>query len=123
QATAPTNPEVGGSFSLWSVRPHGCGVPVVKQVSFPLCFGVDLGAMRGTGVGALTVRETASSFWSAARIRGGALWQRGRWGLWLDASALVSLLQPSFRTVQTPLVFRAGRVGGEFAGGVEVRFP
>jgi len=123
QTTAPTNPDVGGSFSLWSIRPRGCGVPVVQHFSFPLCLGVEFGAIRGTGVGALTVRETASAFWSAAQVSGGAMWQRGRWGLWLDASVLVSFLQPAFRTVQTPLVFAAGRFGGAFAGGVEVRFP
>ncbi len=122
-ASAPENPAVGGSFSLWSLQPRGCGVPEVGAVSFPLCLGASLGAVRGTGTGALTISETASALWSAALGSAGVAWSSRVVGVWVEFSALAAFNRPVFRTVQTPLVFESGAFGGQIAGGIELRFP
>ncbi len=123
RASAPQNPAVGGSFSLWSLQPSGCGVPAIGAISFPLCLGASLGAVRGTGTGALAVSETASAFWSAIQASAGVGWSSRVVGAWLQLSALAALNRPVFRTVQTPLVFESGAFGGQVVGGIELRFP
>ncbi|MCB9755044.1 MAG: hypothetical protein H6713_34335 [Myxococcales bacterium] len=120
---APDNPEIGGQFSLWMVRPRACGVPAAGAFSFPLCVGLELGTMRGTGTGALAVSQTARALWGAAAVTAGFAWSRRIVGLWLDAGAHLAFARPAFRTVQTPLVYEASTVGGRFVAGLELRFP
>ncbi len=123
ETVSATNPAVGGSFSLWAVRLSGCGTPRLRRVVFPLCIGVNLGAMRGTGEGSLAVSQTASAIWSAGLGSAGLMWNFNRFGLWLDGSVAIGFVRPAFHTDQTPEVYRAGRIGGQLRGGLEIRFP
>ncbi len=123
EVSGATNPAVGAAVSLWSLRPDLCHLPGTRGWAFPVCLGVELGAMRARGTGALVRPETASSFWSAGRLSAGVLWRRGNFGLWLALSGTAALTRPAFRTLQTPLVFRAGGFGGHVTAGVELRLP
>lgn len=39
------------NVGVWHIDARGCGVPKVKRIEFPLCLGVELGAMTGRGRG------------------------------------------------------------------------
>ena len=123
EVRSTTNPAVGAAVSLWSLSPGACHLPRAGEFAFPLCLGVELGAMRARGTGALVRSETASSLWSAGRISAGLLWHRNSFGLWLALSGTVAFARPAFRTLQTPLVFRAGGFGAHLVAGVELRLP
>src|SRR5690606_7341488 len=84
--SSPNNEAVGGRFQLWSVQARGCVEPGVSEVTFPICAGLDAGAMHGTGRGAL--RPTSSSAPWVAVVGGlGLLYRprfvRGRLGVLL----------------------------------------
>jgi hypothetical protein len=83
---------------------------------------VELGAVRGSGIGALTPRQ-ASALW--AGIGGSGALRLGIGdvvGLWLEAEAVASLLRPGFRTEPSGAFWRVGAVGGRFGVGVELRW-
>ncbi|MBK8263900.1 MAG: hypothetical protein IPK80_21510 [Nannocystis sp.] len=123
------NPAVGGRFWAGSGGLRGCGVLRLWEsearrlgLSAPLCGVVELGAVRGSGIGALTPRQ-ASALW--AGIGGSGALRLGIGdvvGLWLEAEAVASLLRPGFRTEPSGAFWRVGAVGGRFGVGVELRW-
>lgn len=116
---------IGGVFRLGAGEVRGCGVPAVLRgaLGFPLCAGVQLGAIHGRGEGdGLEVQQAARSLWAALRV-GPALRYRprgGRVGLWLGADVVVALTRPLFRTAGGVTVHEAARLGGQASVGVEV---
>ncbi|MEZ4427578.1 MAG: hypothetical protein R3A51_07820 [Nannocystaceae bacterium] len=121
-AESANNAAVGGRFSLVAARVRGCGVPGAFALSFPLCVGVDVGAMRGTGIGALAVSRSATAPWAAARASAGLLWSWRLLGLWIEADALLAFARPIFGTTESPELYRPGLLSACFSGGIEVRF-
>ncbi len=121
ERSAPSNPEVGGRFQLWSVDVRGCPVLGGEAVTVPLCIGVRAGLMHGAGRGAgLQSNTAAASPWVAASLVPTLLWRPpavagGRLLLGARAEASVSLTRPGFSTAQGGPLFEAGAVGGQFS--------
>jgi len=117
---------IGGRVSVWSVGARGCGVPRVERVGleFPLCAGLESGAMRGEPVGARVTSPTPGQrLWLAADGSAGVAWAPRRFiAFVVQAELVVPLLRTGFRVgerevhVTSPAAVR-GLVG------VEVRFP
>ena len=64
-------PAAGGELRLGAGEVRGCGSPSVHKLEFPLCVGVEAGAMYGRGVG-LAEQRSARRPWlgfSAGRTR------------------------------------------------------
>ncbi len=119
-------PGIGGVFRVGAGELRGCGVPAVRGgvLGFPLCAGLQLGAMHGKGEGAgLAVQQSARSLWAALRIGPALRWRPrdGRVALWLGVDAVVALTRPLFRTAGMVTVHEVARLGGQATVGVEVR--
>jgi hypothetical protein len=120
---------VGGVFRAGAGELRGCGLPALRggALAFPLCVGLQLGAMHGAGEGSRLVEQSAArSLWAASRIGAAIRWRPrgGRVGLWLGIDAIVALVRPEFVTATetgTRLVHRVARIGGQVGLGVEVR--
>jgi len=120
---------VGGVFRAGAGELRGCGLPALRggALAFPLCVGLQLGAMRGAGEGSRLVEQSAArSLWATSRIGAAIRWRPrgGRVGLWLGVDAIVALVRPEFVTATetgTRLVHRAARIGGQVGLGVEGR--
>lgn len=126
QGTASGQPAIGGSFRLGFAELRGCGVPALRRapVAFPLCVGLQVGAMHGRGSGdGLMVPLAARSLWIATRFGGALRWRPrdGRVSLWLGLDAIVALTRPEFVTAGGVRVHQAARIGGQALFGVEVR--
>lgn len=124
--TSSEDPAIGGVFRLGAGELRGCGVPGPRgsDVSFPLCVGLQVGAMHGRGVGSgLEVKQEARALWLATRVGPAVRWRPrgGRVGLWLGLDVLVALTRPAFETAGGVRVHEAARVGGQASLGVEVR--
>jgi len=119
-------PGIGGVFRVGAGELRGCGVPALRGgvLGFPLCAGLQLGAMHGKGEGAgLAVQQSARSLWAALRVGPALRWRPrdGRVALWLGVDAVVALTRPLFRTAGMVTVHETGRFGGQATVGVEVR--
>lgn len=131
--TATVADGIGGRVSLWSVGARGCWVPGVERVGlqFPLCAGLESGAMRGQPVGDRIASPTPSSrFWLAADGSAGLAWAPRRFiALVLQAELVVPIVRAGFRVGRTGdeledlEVHRAGPVAGRALLGLEARFP
>ena len=123
--TAPSDRDIGGEFRLGFGELRGCGMPGLSRVplEFPLCVGLQVGAMHGSGEGAgLAVKYDVRALWVATRVGGAVRWRPrgGRVGLWLGVDAIVRLTRPSFVTAGNVQVHEAAPVGGQASFGVEV---
>ncbi|MCB9715905.1 MAG: hypothetical protein H6712_18705 [Myxococcales bacterium] len=124
--TALPQAELGARISLWSVGTRGCGVPGVARagLEFPLCGGIEAGAMRGDPVGdrvqgGVTGREP----WLAADLGAGLSWSPWRFlAVFVRAELVVPILRAGFRVGEVE-IHRAGPVGGRGLLGLEARFP
>jgi len=117
---------IGGVFRVGAGEVRGCGVPAVRdgQVGFPLCAGLQLGAMHGEGAGdGLESTQQARSLWAAVRVGPAIRWRPrgGRVALWLGVDMIAALTRPKFVTAGGVTVHEAARVGGQASLGVEVR--
>jgi len=126
RGAAASGPGIGGVFRLAAGELRGCAVPGLRgrPLVFPLCVGLQLGAMHGRGEGnGLPVSQAARSMWAATRFGGALRWRPrgGRIGLWFGLDAIVALTRPAFVTAGGVLVHEAARVGGQASLGVELR--
>jgi hypothetical protein len=80
---------------LGAVALRGCPELVVGRVSFPLCLGVEVGAMRGDGRGAPGARTVVAT-WLAAVASAGARLGFGRVALLLRGETAIAALRPGF---------------------------
>jgi hypothetical protein len=114
---------VGGDLRLLAGHLSGCAAPAYRTVEFPLCVGIELGSMHGTGVGLAQPLESRR-LWSAALVGPGVTWQPTRiFAIWLRATAAVPLVQPSFFVEDVGDVWRAKPAAIRGSAGVELRFP
>ena len=126
RGVAASDPRIGGVFRLGAGELRGCVMPGLRGRSlvFPLCVGLQFGAMHGRGEGSgLPAKQAARSPWVATRIGAALRWRPrdGRLGLWLGIDAIVALTQPSFVTARGVPVHEAARLGGQASVGLEVR--
>jgi len=124
RGTAASDPTIGGSFRLGAGEVRGCAVPGLKRapVYFPLCAGVQVGAMHGSGEGTgLAVAYDVRALWLATRVGGAVRWRLGaRVGLLFGVDAIVPVIRPSFITAGEVPVHEAARVGGQASLGFEL---
>ncbi len=126
RGAAASDAGIGGVFRLGAGELRGCAVPGLRgrPLVFPLCVGLQLGAMHGQGRGSGLQREQAArSPWIATRVGAALRWRPrdGRIGLWLGLDAIVALTRPKFVTAGGVLVHEAAPVGGQASVGLEVR--
>lgn len=99
----------------------------IGPVEVPVSFGVDLGAMIGTGTGARVRATTVRSLWSAAVVGVGLAWPaRGRIALALRAEALATLRAPGIHLDsqgERRVVFVVPQVGARVLAGPVLRLP
>jgi hypothetical protein len=89
-------PEVGATLSLGWVAPRVCGVPSTPRVSFPLCAGVELGAMRASSFG-VPVPRPRTLPWIAAQFGGAvSVGLGGPLALWVGIDGIIPLTRPGF---------------------------
>jgi hypothetical protein len=115
-------PEVGAEIQLGAAALRGCPVLKARRWEFPLCAGVELGAMvaRGLGVEKAAVQR---SLWAAATVGGAAAWQPVRAiALWAQVDAVVPLVRPGFAVGGLGSLFRAPAAGVQGFFGLEAHF-
>jgi len=113
------DPSLGGRFGLISGDLRGCPTPSVGPVSFPLCFGIEAGALFGQGVGVDLV-GTPTAGWLA--LSGGAALSarlHPAIALFFGADALVALIRPGFHVGSREPLFFAPILGGRALLGLE----
>ena len=96
QVRYPLTPEVGAQFMLGWVTPRVCVAPRAGPLHIPLCAGVELGGVRGTGFGTPDARSRTLA-WIA--IEAGAALEmelNDQLALWLGVDAIAPLTRPGF---------------------------
>jgi hypothetical protein len=120
EARYPDLPDIGAKFQLFAGVFRGCTVPVTRGVAFPICLGVETGAMFGSGFG-VPAGESSHRFWGAI-VFGPALSVPliGGLSLWLEADGTASFLRPAFRIRNLDTLYRAPALGAQGWLGVEI---
>jgi hypothetical protein len=105
-------------------RPRLCGALDLAPIDVFVCGGMDLGLMRGRGVGpGLSEARSESQFYAALALGTQLRWPRaGRVAGVLSLELLPTIVRPGFTLRNLGRVYEAGRVGGRAGLGVEVRF-
>lgn len=123
QQAATADPQVGGSFTQWSVGARGCGVPRLRAVELPLCLGVEGGRTVGRGIGVPAPRTSPQPWW-AGLVEAGLAWPVRPWlALTARATLAVPVLRQEFSITGLGVVHRVGAIQGRGALGVELRWP
>lgn len=112
------------TVDLLAAGARGCARPGRGAFEFPLCGGLELGALRGQGQGPGARRATG--LWAAAFASVGAVWRvQRRLGLGLEVQGLGRLAAPSFDLRDDPdppaTLFTSAPVGLRVLLGLEVR--
>ena len=115
--------DVGGSFQVGAVGLRGCGVPQVRRVEFPLCAGLEFGAMRGVGLGLAQPTVVHRPWVVAVATPGIAVVLAAKVALYAQVGMAVPLVRARFAVVDVGDVFTLGSVGFRGAVGVALRLP
>jgi hypothetical protein len=118
-----TQRDAGGTIDLWTLGAAGCYAPRWRRLEFPICAGVELGAMRGRSFG-VTDDGSARTLFVALPIDANLVWAPiPRVGLLAGTGVSATLRRPSFHLRGLDPLFVAGPVALRLVVGVEVRFP
>lgn len=122
-AEARSDAGVTADVGLWWGSLRGCGVPGVRDWSFPLCGGIEAGALRGQGTGTTVDARADREPWLAVHAGPGVAWSpTPPIALVLQPDLVVPLLRGGFRVGDTP-VYEVGAIAGRFLFGLEFRTP
>lgn len=119
-----------GTIRLWHVDVRGCGVPGIpawrtakpRRVEFPLCAGLQLGAMSGRAHGVSRPRLGRLPWIAVEGSLGIIVLPTPRIGIRLDVRGAAALVQPGFSVDGTQLHrARAGAIASTL--GLELRLP
>lgn len=114
---------VGGRLQLGAGALRGCAVPRWRRFEFPVCGGLELGALRGVGRGVASPRP-AVDLWVAAQLGAGAAWVPGRRVALVAAlDVSIALRRPGFHVASLGELARSQSIGLRPTVGVELRFP
>jgi len=107
---------------LWSAGGRGCGEPIWRRLTFPICGGFEVGQMIAVGRGAEENLQ-AESLWAALVLEGGlAFWVHRNVGLSARLAGHATLRRPQFETLPSEdIIHLAGRAGLAVSGGVSFR--
>ena len=115
-------PNVGADLHVFMGAARGCVTPGSGRWLFPICGGLELGAMRGKGFGVATTGST-SGLWGGVVV-GPAVQFRttGRLSLWVEADATLTLLKPEFYMRNLDTLYAPAAGGSRASAGFEVNF-
>lgn len=114
---------VGGRLQLAAGALRGCGVPHWRRFEFPVCGGLELGALRGVARGVLAPAP-ALDLWIAAQLVAGAAWVPARRvALVVALDVSIALRRPGFHVASLGELARSQPIGLRPTVGVELRFP
>lgn len=117
------HPEVGGRFSFAAAVVRGCPVWHVRQFEFPVCFGLEAGAVFGTGVGVDRILKPRGA-WTAASLRPAVVWAPSRWiAVALHVEGVVPFVRRSFAVADLGSLHRPTPVAVRGGASLEARFP
>jgi hypothetical protein len=121
-ATVPGT-EAAGEFRMTAAALHGCGVPTVASVEFPLCAGLEVGSMRGEGT-TLSISRVSRRLWVAVSLAPALAWAPSRrLALWVQPEVLIPVVRSAFEVDDLGMIHRAGAVAVRGFLGVEIRLP
>lgn len=116
-----TYEDVGARLDLLAGDLRGCVVPVLARLSIPLCLGLELGVLRGRGLG---VRPATSNQWWPGVSVGSALY----WPVLPHLSLMTALesvfvlSRPSYRIENLGSVYQAPPLVARGLVGLEARW-
>jgi len=113
-------PSIGGHFQLFSGAARACFTPGTGHITFPVCAGLEAGAVRGEGFGTANT-ETTSGLWVAA-VLGPALRIQvtGACAIWLETDAMLTILRPEFHVRNLDTLYSPPWSGSRASAGLEV---
>jgi hypothetical protein len=123
EARLPDRPNTGGDIRLTTGNARICPLAVLRPIEVPLCAGVEIGSMHGSGVG-IDVPTSTRLLWVALTASAGVIWMPSPWvGLWADAALVVPVSRPIFEAENVGEIHQPAPAA--FAGtlGLEARFP
>jgi hypothetical protein len=113
-------PGIGGRFSLLAGEARGCVIAELGDARVPLCVGALAGTTRAEGYGTPGARRSRQP-WAALAVTVGVRWPSGRrWALWAEASALLSVLRPSYYVEGLDTLEKPDRTGARALIGLEL---
>jgi hypothetical protein len=115
-------PAVGARLQLFSAVARGCPILRGGTLEFPICFGLELGVMRGEGYG-VERTDSAHSWWGAVAV-GPALKAPVSeiFSLWFEADGAFAFLRPGFNVRNLGSLYSAGPGSVRVWAGGEIRF-
>lgn len=117
----PELPNVGARVGLVAGEARACVLPSLGSLTLPICAGIDLGMMSGTGFGVAQV-QTSEQLWAALAFGPALRWQLvGPVSLWLQGEALVAITRPAFHMRNLDLLYRPEPAGAQGWLGIELR--
>ena len=115
-------PDAGARFMIGSAIARGCGVFYAGRVEFPMCGGVELGAVRASGVGVMDAR-VAHRLWAGFNVGPSLAVVFGAFALTLGVEATTLFRRPRFEIRGAGAIHRLGPVHGRALAGLELRWP
>lgn len=116
-------PAVGGRFGLFTGGVRGCGVPRRDRMALPLCGGVEVGDLRGSGIGLLHPR-TVNALWVAAVASARPQWvPTSRLSVGARLDLVAPLRRHRFAIAEAGLVHAVDPVAVRVGLSVELRLP
>jgi hypothetical protein len=114
--------DAGATFQLATGGVRACPILQTGRWRFPLCAGVDVGAIIGNGGGSdLEVERSATALWAAVVLEPGVeVTLTPRWGLWAAFEGAISLNRPRFHFDGGGSVHAVGAFGPRGMVGVVV---
>lgn len=116
--------DIGARIGLLAGSLRGCLAPRLGRLELPTCAGLEVGALRGEGVGAGIGAATSDVLpWVAVQVGPGLIFAPiRRLALTLQVDLVVPLTRLGFAVGGYGEVYRGGVAAGRAALGLEVRF-
>jgi hypothetical protein len=110
-----------GVFDAWMIEGRGCFVPSVRVLEFPLCPGIELGSVRGSGVPPTRDPLQQSFLWVAPTLSQGLTWAPiDRLAIGVELGLVAPLTRGRFVVADLPIEDLA-RIGGRALLSLELR--
>jgi hypothetical protein len=111
-----------GSFRFFAGTLVGCWMMLGQTVDLGPCAEVEVGAVRGRGIGNIPVSSETTP-WVGLGAGGAAVLKGSAWlHVVLHADAVVPLWRPHYLFRERSAIFRAWPVGGRLTAGIEAQF-
>jgi hypothetical protein len=115
---------IGASLQLFAGVARLCALPRMGTISFPICSGFEVGAMRAEGFG-LETSLAATSAWASFLVAPAVKVDTSqRVSLWVEAEGLAPVVRSAFTVRNLDNLYTAPPAGSRVWAGVELRlFP